>query len=183
MKGLLDFALYNLAGSLIAGLLAWMMVMAALRLLSVRTPFLYASFLALPLVKSGLVLLGIGLVFPWGDSLPGSSARFRLAASCRLSCSGLGWHWLLTTGWLPAPAPMFCGMPRRHGPPGRPAAGRVGSHRAGLSTDVLLRSGSGVCALPTRSRPIRACWYRTGCARRRHWSRAARRSSFFQKLW
>ena len=66
MKGLLDFALYNLAGSLMAGLLAWMMVMAALRLLSVRTPFLYASFLALPLVKSGLVLLGIGLVFPWG---------------------------------------------------------------------------------------------------------------------
>lgn len=65
MSGFGRFLLYNLGASLAAGLLAWLAVMAALRLLRAKNAFLYASFLALPLVKSILVLLGIGLVFPW----------------------------------------------------------------------------------------------------------------------
>lgn len=65
MTGLLRFAIYNLAASLAAGLLAWGVVMLVLRLLRARSAFLYSSFLALPLVKSILVLLGVGLIFPW----------------------------------------------------------------------------------------------------------------------
>jgi hypothetical protein len=65
MAGLLRFLIYNLAASLLAGVLAWLLVTAALRLLQVRSAFLHASFLALPLVKSILVLAGMGLAFPW----------------------------------------------------------------------------------------------------------------------
>ncbi len=63
--GLERFLLYNLLASLAAGLIAWAAVMLALRLLRARSAFLHTSFLALPLVKSLLVLGGIGLVFPW----------------------------------------------------------------------------------------------------------------------
>ncbi len=59
------FGLYNLGASLAAGLLAYAAVKIALRLLKAQNAFLYASFLALPLVKSILILLGIGLIFPW----------------------------------------------------------------------------------------------------------------------
>jgi hypothetical protein len=62
---LVRFFLYNLLSSLAAGLLAWAIVMLVLRLLRARSAFLYASFLALPLVKSIFILLGMGLVFPW----------------------------------------------------------------------------------------------------------------------
>ncbi len=71
MPGLWRFLLYNVLASLAAGLVAWGVVWAALRLLRARSAFLHTSFLALPLVKSILVLLGIGLVLPvkgWLDT-------------------------------------------------------------------------------------------------------------------
>jgi len=59
------FVLYNLLASLAAGLLAWLVALAVMRLLAVRSFTLRLCFMALPLLKSILVLLGIGLIFPW----------------------------------------------------------------------------------------------------------------------
>jgi len=61
----LQFLAYNLAASLLAGTLAWLLVTGALALLRVHTPFLHASFLALPLLKSVWILAGMSLIFPW----------------------------------------------------------------------------------------------------------------------
>lgn len=80
MTGLERFALYNLAASLMAGLVAWAAVMVALKMLRARAAFLYASFLALPLLKSLFILLGLGLVLPW----TGLSVWERQAAPVRL---------------------------------------------------------------------------------------------------
>jgi beta-lactamase regulating signal transducer with metallopeptidase domain len=59
------FLAFNLAASLLAGILAWLLVMGALRLLRIRSAFLHTSFLALPLIKSVLILVGVGWVLPW----------------------------------------------------------------------------------------------------------------------
>jgi beta-lactamase regulating signal transducer with metallopeptidase domain len=90
------FLVFNLAASLLAGILAWLLVMAALHLLRLRSAFLHTSFLALPLIKSVLILGGMGLVLPgpvawfgWVQSqaiaplaaLPWIIAWFGLAAS------------------------------------------------------------------------------------------------------
>jgi Zn-dependent protease with chaperone function len=68
MDVLLRFLASNLAASLLAGILAWLLVTAALHLLRARSAFLHASFLALPLLKSILVLAGMGPAFPWPGS-------------------------------------------------------------------------------------------------------------------
>lgn len=59
------FLVYNLLISLAGGLLAWLVVVAVLRLLGIRSSALSFCFLGLPLFKSLLLLLGIGLVLPW----------------------------------------------------------------------------------------------------------------------
>ncbi len=59
------FLVYNLLSSLAAGLLAWLIVFAAIRLLGIRSSAIGFCFLSLPVFKSVLVLLGIGLIFPW----------------------------------------------------------------------------------------------------------------------
>ncbi len=60
-----QFFLYNLLPALAVGLLAWLVLMAALDLLKIeygnyRLPLLYV-----PLIKSSVVLLGAGLALPW----------------------------------------------------------------------------------------------------------------------
>jgi Zn-dependent protease with chaperone function len=65
MTLLAQFLVYNVLTSLAAGLLAWLIVMAAVRLLDLRSSALSFCFLSLPLFKSFLILLGVGLVFPW----------------------------------------------------------------------------------------------------------------------
>ncbi|MGE5221077.1 MAG: M56 family metallopeptidase [Omnitrophica WOR_2 bacterium] len=59
------FLVYNLLPSLAAGLLAWSVVFVAIRLLRIRSSSLSICFFSLPLLKSILVLLGVGLIFQW----------------------------------------------------------------------------------------------------------------------
>jgi Zn-dependent protease with chaperone function len=59
------FLLYNLLISLAAGLLVWLIVRAAIRALKIRSSVLSFCFFGLAVFKSLLLLLGIGLVFPW----------------------------------------------------------------------------------------------------------------------
>jgi Zn-dependent protease with chaperone function len=65
MALLARFLVYNLLFSLAAGLLAWLIVWAAVRLLGIRSSSLSFCFFSLPLVKAILILLGVGLIFPW----------------------------------------------------------------------------------------------------------------------
>jgi len=59
------FLVFNLLPSLAAGLLAWLLVWTAVRLLGIRSSSLSFCFYSLALFKSTLILLGIGLIFPW----------------------------------------------------------------------------------------------------------------------
>jgi len=63
--GMERFLIFNLAASLLAGILVWLLVMGVLRLLRIRSAFLHTSFLALPLFKSLLILAGTGMILPW----------------------------------------------------------------------------------------------------------------------
>ena len=60
-----QFVLYNLLPALVTGAVAWAMIWAGIQLLGVRDGKLRLCLLTAPLVKSTLVLLGIGLVLPW----------------------------------------------------------------------------------------------------------------------
>ncbi|MFQ5796068.1 MAG: hypothetical protein ACE5JP_13610 [Candidatus Bipolaricaulia bacterium] len=60
-----QFMLYNLLPSLVAGALAWLMVYAAIVSLKIQRASLRLPLLYVPLVKSTLILLGIGFVLPW----------------------------------------------------------------------------------------------------------------------
>ena len=64
-----QFLLYNLLPSLIIGFLLWLLVVAAYTLLPIRRATLRLSLLAIPLTKSILILLGIGLLFRWPTPL------------------------------------------------------------------------------------------------------------------
>lgn len=59
------FLLYNLLPAVLAGMITWLLVYAALSVFQVEYGTLRLSLLAAPLVKSLLVLFGIGLVLPW----------------------------------------------------------------------------------------------------------------------
>ncbi len=61
----LRFLLYNLLISLAGGLLVWLAARVAVRALKIRSSVLSFCFYSLAVVKSLLLLLGIGLVFPW----------------------------------------------------------------------------------------------------------------------
>lgn len=65
MTLLVRFLVFNLLVSLAGGLLAWLIVIGVMRLLSIRSSMLSLCFLALPFFKSLLLLVGIGLIFPW----------------------------------------------------------------------------------------------------------------------
>ncbi len=65
MNVVLRFLLYNLTISLAGGLLVWWVVRAAVRVLKVQSSVLSFCFYSLAVFKSLLLLLGIGLVFPW----------------------------------------------------------------------------------------------------------------------
>ncbi len=59
------FLLYNLLPSLLAGLVTWVLLSLGLGLLRVRSARLRLPVLYLPLIKSALVLMGIGPALPW----------------------------------------------------------------------------------------------------------------------
>ena len=65
MNAFSQFLLYNLLASLAAGLVAWFVILAILNGLNIRSLAAKLCFLSLPLIKSSLVLIGVGLVFPW----------------------------------------------------------------------------------------------------------------------
>jgi Zn-dependent protease with chaperone function len=65
MSPLFRFLVYNLLVSLAGGLLAWLVVLAAVRGLGVRSSGLSFCFFSLAIFKSLLLLLGIGLILPW----------------------------------------------------------------------------------------------------------------------
>lgn len=62
---LIQFLQYNLLPSLVAGTLAWVVIYAAISVLKIEFGPLRLTLLFIPLVKSVLILLGIGLVLPW----------------------------------------------------------------------------------------------------------------------
>ena len=64
-----QFVIYNLLASLFAGGIVWLVVTVIVVLLNVRPITIKLSFLALPLIKSSFILLGIGYVFPWPMSI------------------------------------------------------------------------------------------------------------------
>jgi Zn-dependent protease with chaperone function len=59
------FLAYNLLASLAGGLLVWLVVWAAVRGMRVRSGAQSFCFFSLAVFKSLLLLLGIGLLFPW----------------------------------------------------------------------------------------------------------------------
>lgn len=89
MITLLRFLVGNLAPSLLAGGLAWWLVRLLCRVTGLRDARFRLALYGLPLLKSTLVLLGIGVVLPWPPLL----ARWRALAvpgtlRCRLPSSG-----------------------------------------------------------------------------------------------
>ena len=64
-----NFLLYNLLPSLVVGALVWLLVVVAFNLLPIRQATLRLCLLWMPLAKSLFVLLGIGLILPWPESV------------------------------------------------------------------------------------------------------------------
>jgi Zn-dependent protease with chaperone function len=59
------FLVYNLLLSLAGGVVVWLIVLGAVRLLDIRSSAFRICFLSLPIIKSTLILLGVGLILPW----------------------------------------------------------------------------------------------------------------------
>lgn len=68
MAVLVQFLVYNLLFSLGAGLLTWLIVVGLIRLLGIQSSAMKLCFFSLPILKSLLILMGIGLVLPWSDA-------------------------------------------------------------------------------------------------------------------
>jgi Zn-dependent protease with chaperone function len=62
---LFRFLVFNLLASLAGGLLAWLVVWAAVRGMGVRSSASSFCFFSLAVFKSLLLLLGLGLILPW----------------------------------------------------------------------------------------------------------------------
>ena len=60
-----QFAIYNLLPAIVAGLLIWFFVVIALNVLKIEYGWFRISLMYAPVIKSILVLLGIGLVIQW----------------------------------------------------------------------------------------------------------------------
>ncbi len=65
MTLLLQFLMHNVLPSLVAGLLVWLAVRAAIAAFQIEHGTLRLCLLSAPVLKSTLVLVGVGLVFPW----------------------------------------------------------------------------------------------------------------------
>ncbi len=91
MTALVRFLAYNLLVSLVAGALAWLVVRLVVGGLRLRAGTTIFCFLALPVVKSLLLVLGVGVVFPW------PSLVF-LAWHAQALPFGQLWPWLLLWG-------------------------------------------------------------------------------------
>lgn len=65
MDTLVQFGLYNLLPALVGGVLVWAVVTAGVYTLEIRHGKLRLCLFSAPLIKSTLLLLGIGLVLPW----------------------------------------------------------------------------------------------------------------------
>ncbi len=65
MSGLSQFVAYNLAPAIIGGTLAWILVAVGVYALRIRRGKLRLCLFSAPLLKSTLLLLGIGMVLPW----------------------------------------------------------------------------------------------------------------------
>lgn len=63
------FLLYNLLPSIIAGTIVWLVIIAAVNVLSIRQAQLRLSLLVIPVIKSTLVMLGVSPVFFWSGQL------------------------------------------------------------------------------------------------------------------
>lgn len=72
MSALQQFVLNNLLPALVAGALAWATVWAGIHVLRVRHGKLRLCLFTAPLLKSTLVLLGLGMVLPWPRDLFGA---------------------------------------------------------------------------------------------------------------
>lgn len=65
MSALYRFGFYNVLPALAGGVIVWLFVGGAVRLLRIRQGTLRLCLFAAPLVKSTLLLIGIGLLMPW----------------------------------------------------------------------------------------------------------------------
>jgi len=65
MAVLEQFILNNLLPAIIAGLLTWLFVVIALNVLKIEYGWFRISLMYAPVIKSILILLGIGLVMQW----------------------------------------------------------------------------------------------------------------------
>jgi len=65
MDALAQFGLYNLLPAIVGGVLVWGLVAGGVYALGVRHGKLRLCLFSAPLVKSTLLLLGVGLVLPW----------------------------------------------------------------------------------------------------------------------
>ena len=65
MSAIVRFLAYNLLVSVVAGGLAWLIARLIVHGLRLRAGTMIFCFLALPVFKALLLVLGVGLVFPW----------------------------------------------------------------------------------------------------------------------
>jgi len=103
-----QFLLYNLLPSIFIGLLAWIVVFFALKVLPIHDPKLRLSFLGVPVIKSALVFLGLGSFLPWAQSLSDTWQANALTLA-QLLPALLIWTGILFLGYL-----VFVGRARRN---------------------------------------------------------------------
>ncbi len=91
MTALIRFLAYNVLVSLVAGGAAWLVVWLIVRGLGLRAGAVSFCFLALPVVKALLLIVGVGVVFPW------PALVFQALHAQALPFAEL-WPWLLLWG-------------------------------------------------------------------------------------
>ncbi len=133
MSWLARFLVYNLLLSLGAGIFAWLVVLGALRLLKVRSSALSFCFLSLPVLKTLLILLGVGLALPWPAALFESWHRQAVPTLQALPLV-LAWAALLSTGYV-----LILHRARRAALDGARPAGQADPRLAGIYAGVLER--------------------------------------------
>src|SRR5690606_5980245 len=84
---LIRFALANLLPSILAGALAWYVIRLLYRILPLRDARRRLALYGIPLLKSTLVLLGVGVVLPWPpvfESWKAAAVPWHTAIPCAL---------------------------------------------------------------------------------------------------
>ena len=85
------FVFANLIPSILAGALAWYVIRLFYRFLPVRDPRRRLALYGIPLLKSALVLLGVGVVLPWPplfEAWRAAAVPWTLAIPCALIWAG-----------------------------------------------------------------------------------------------